>query len=121
MHKNKKQQLSALAEPDYLSPQWYYDTLMEQIEPELMTENVPYLELMYANDTAEEREERLQRYKDAFELFGECLQDLEEEAKIECSELKKMMIAAAEGEGDEENKETIKDIENEIDDSDLRA
>lgn len=121
MKTNKGQQSTALAEPDYLSPQWYYDTLMEQIEPELMTANVPYLELMYKDDTPEQREERLQRYKDAFELFGECLQDLEEDAKIECSELKKMMIAAAEGENDEEKNETIKEIEHEIDDSDTRA
>lgn len=121
MNKHKKQQQTAVAEPDYLSPQWYYDTLMEQIEPELMTANVPYLELMYKDDTPEQREERLQRYKDAFVLFGECLQDLEDDAKIECSELKKMMIAAAEGEGNEESKDAIEEIENKIDDSDLHS
>jgi hypothetical protein len=42
MHTKKRTTKSAVIEPNYESPQWIYDTLMEEIEPDLMSANIKY-------------------------------------------------------------------------------
>ena len=43
-----------------------YNQIMSQIEPELVTTVLPALPAKYANETQEERDARMERYKKAF-------------------------------------------------------
>ncbi|MFH1670438.1 MAG: hypothetical protein ABIA92_02530 [Patescibacteria group bacterium] len=46
-----------------------YDSLMERIEPELVSSQVPLLEEKYKGETPEQRKERAERYKNAYKAF----------------------------------------------------
>lgn len=48
-----------------------YNALMASIEPELMTGMVGRLATMYANETSEEKSDRMQRYARALALCNE--------------------------------------------------
>lgn len=67
---------TATAHP-YLSPEWLYDTLMEQIDPDLTLENIKMLDEKYKGETAEQKEQRNLRYQASFEIYDECLEELD--------------------------------------------
>ena len=46
-----------------------YDLIMGQIEPDLVTAQIPLLDAKYANETPEEKRARGERYAEAFALF----------------------------------------------------
>jgi hypothetical protein len=46
-----------------------YDMLMRSIEPDLLSFNIPKLDGHYAGETPEERAERMDRYRVAYEQF----------------------------------------------------
>lgn len=48
-----------------------YNLLMQQIEPELMTDMLPKLESLYPNETPQEWKQRQERYKKAFAVYEE--------------------------------------------------
>lgn len=50
-----------------------FDALMEQIEPELMSTNSHDMDFVYAGETEEEHQVRMQRYEKAFALLEERL------------------------------------------------
>ena len=47
----------------------FYDALMAQIEPDLVSTQLPLLEARYAGETPEQKEARQARYDAAFEEF----------------------------------------------------
>ena len=49
-----------------LTGQALYDSIMGDIEPELLTKNMPRISAMIAKDTPEERKARAERYTAAF-------------------------------------------------------
>ncbi len=67
---------TATAHP-YLSPEWLYDTLMGQIEPDLMLGNIPGLAKKYAGETAEHKKMREKQYELALMLYDDCLSELD--------------------------------------------
>jgi hypothetical protein len=48
-----------------------YNTLMADIEPDLLLENIPGLDAKYAGETPEEHDARLKRYEVAYKKFDE--------------------------------------------------
>lgn len=112
---------AAVAEPEYLSAQWVYDTLMEEIEPDLMTANILKLDETYAGETEAEKMDRMDRYEVAFTILDECLEDLGYDMEINAIRIKKDMDTIASGESGEEDKQKTDQIEEDIDSSDFRA
>jgi hypothetical protein len=60
---------------DTASMEVIYNTLMEHIEPELVTDVLPYLDEWYKNETPEQNAARLERYKSAFATYEQCFGD----------------------------------------------
>lgn len=56
-------------------PEWLYDRIMLAIEPELTTAQMQHLDELYADETSEEYEDRMQRYAKAFQIFQTLLAD----------------------------------------------
>lgn len=85
MHTKKGTSGTKVSGPAALTPQWVYDALMEIIEPDLMTKNLPNLETMVDGETAQEKTERFKSYTEAFKLLDECLDELEPQIKEMCA------------------------------------
>lgn len=63
------------------TPEEYFDALMETIEPDLTSENAPFLETRYAGETQEQRAKRMDRYKAALVVCDELIRQLGEATK----------------------------------------
>jgi len=57
--------------PKILPGKQVYDSIMQQIDPELVSSSLPILKEKYKNETAEEKEERKKRYNAAFKKYHE--------------------------------------------------
>ncbi len=57
---------AGIAPPPVLSGTELYDSIMKDIEPELLSDNLPLLKEKYANETPEERAARAARYSVAY-------------------------------------------------------
>src|SRR3989344_2098739 len=66
--------VAAAVPPKILSGKEIYDAIMQGIEPELLSANIPVLEEKYKNETPAEWEIRKRRYNDAFAKFYEMYQ-----------------------------------------------
>ena len=62
--------------PQISTPQWLFDKIMSGIEPELTSEQYPFLAEKYRGESEEERAERMARYQRAFAEYEEALQSL---------------------------------------------
>lgn len=62
-----------------------YDTLMAEIEPDLLLENLATLDAKYDGETAEQKADRLKRYEAAYakfdEEFSKFMNDVNEEVR----------------------------------------
>ncbi len=67
-----------LAKP---TPEEFFDSLMETIEPDLTSENAPFLETRYAGESQEQRAKRIDRYKAALEVCNELISQLGDATK----------------------------------------
>lgn len=56
-------------EPTILTGEEFYDSIMSQIEPELVSTQLPLLDARYAGETDEQKAVRQARYDKAFEEF----------------------------------------------------
>src|SRR5690348_5394279 len=54
-----------------IEPETLYNLLMVEIEPELTTEIVPYLDDIYADEKPEDRKARWDWYAAAFDIFSD--------------------------------------------------
>lgn len=54
---------------EHLSPEDFYNLLMYDIEPDLVTSRIPHLEAIYVGESEEERAARGERYSAAFDEF----------------------------------------------------
>lgn len=86
---------TATAHP-YLSPEWLYDTLMGQIEPDLMIANIDTLDEKYAGESEDHRKMRAAAYELAFLLYDDCLSELDWVLSEDAWVLKQEMKAFAE-------------------------
>lgn len=103
------------ATADPLSPQWIYDTLMEQIEPDLTSANIQRADELYPEETPDEKTARYERYELAFILLNECLEDLAVDAHFDTLELKQAMTAMASESTRREDENALRGVEDQID------
>jgi len=108
--KNRKQTQDA----SKMSMREIYDLLMYDIEPDLATENIKYLDSVYEGETEDEREIRLERYRYAFEIFYDRFEILMKLWKKELVKGKKEMFKIFEKEALGKEGEDISDIETSI-------
>jgi hypothetical protein len=66
-----------------------YNLIMNSIEPDLMTDILPFLDDLYISETNDEHEVRMQWYKTALEIFEERYQDFTEGCKNYYIDLRK--------------------------------
>jgi hypothetical protein len=64
------------ANKTHLMVELLYDGLMKQIEPELVTDRIEYLDFQYAGETPDERKKRMERYAKAMVTFEDRLATL---------------------------------------------
>lgn len=77
MNKNQPQMLKE----QQADAETFYNMLMWDIEPELTTDMLPELDLLYAEESPEDRMVRLAWYTEAFELLKERAKELKGECK----------------------------------------
>jgi hypothetical protein len=65
-----------------------YDQIMGQIEPDLLTYQIPLLEKKYKNEKPEERAKRLEAYAKAFKIFDEAFKEMAGGIYAEVEQLK---------------------------------
>jgi hypothetical protein len=108
-------------QPDYLSPEWVFDALMEHINPDLTIANRSKLQDRYPGESDEDRKARFEQYELAFLVLNECLADLECESALDAMLLKAQMSAIASHDEHQKEEQQLTEIEGEIDRSDFSA
>ncbi len=68
-------------------PEWIYDRFMSVIEPELTSARLPYLDMEYKGETAEEHGLRMERYGRAFRTFGDLLKEFSGYLYVQAQEI----------------------------------
>ncbi len=58
-----------------------FDTLMSGLEPDLTSDNVPFLETRYVGETLAQREKRMARYRAALDVFDALVRQLGDSTK----------------------------------------
>ena len=100
-------------------PEWtltdVYDLIMLEIEPELATGIMPYLDQIHESETEEERKERMERYEKAFEECGKRFEKLSVEWKDRIQTLKRAIRGVEQEEAEEEEAREISAIEEKFD------
>ncbi len=94
-----------------------YDEIMGGIEPELMSESLKTLNILMADDTPEERAERTERYKNAFEEFDSQLATYEQNMNVRYLDRRKTVLQAMERQEGRTDKVTIANLEQSISDA----
>jgi hypothetical protein len=98
-------------------PSFLYDALMEQIEPELTTERIAKLDEMYVGETEEEKKERGEYYKECFGLFSEMWEEFIQECEEMIKNYKDSAHTLVHEHATEQDAQTMKNIEDELDQS----
>ena len=99
-----------------LSVEDLYNILMEDIEPELTTYNIPDLDFIYANEGMFKRRKRTKRYAKAFEEFTVRFSALLDIWKDKLLTFRDSTIAQLKEKTSEEEKGQLFDIERSIED-----
>lgn len=88
-----------------------YDVLMAEIEPDLLLANIPTLDQKYANETADEKAARMQRYEAAYKKFDAEFTAFMAEVNAEVRTSKRESLAAKEAEAKASDKTQLSNIE----------
>lgn len=113
-HMTKKQEQKG-KNSNNLSLENIYDMIMYEVEPELITCNIAELDLIYQNETEEEKLERGKRYEEAFEQLFIRLENLMGVWKLELDEYKDKVMQKFTEKSKKEDAEALSDIETSID------
>ena len=74
-----------------MTAQWLYDEIMQHVDKDLLTSNIPILDEELRNATPEEREERLAQYDESFDIFDQALEEVDEKMRQDVINWKRMM------------------------------
>lgn len=88
-----------------------YDSIMQNIEPELTTASIPTLEKKYANETEEERAQRTKRYQKAYAEYDKAYAEYERNLDRQVADYKKDAMKTAEKKSRAEEAELLKQLE----------
>lgn len=85
------------------TPTEVYDSLMREIEPELLSTELPNLEKRYAKESADARKERYARYDRAFQKYDEGYATYVRGIEEETHNYRRAFLQSAEEESREED------------------
>ncbi len=84
-----------------------YDQIMGEIEPDLLTTQIPLLDEKYKNETPEQKKNRMAAYAQAFKIFDEAFKGMAGEMY---GEIEKLKHAAQESRTSAEEKQRSDDV-----------
>ena len=99
------------------APQWLYDLIMRGIEPDLMSDQIPQLEVRYREESVEGRRKRMDRYEHAFAQFDEALENFSAMLYLSMEEAKAHAQEQIDVQEQVEREAAMKDIEASLDSS----
>jgi hypothetical protein len=115
MPSNKTQKgKTASRTPQPQQLQELYDLLMAQIEPELVTAEISYLDFYYFGEMEDDRNKRMERYAKAFVLLEERMGVLFKQWEKNIGDYKRKVVAEAKGRAVDEEKQEISDLSSKI-------
>lgn len=91
-----------------------YKTVMADIEPELLLENIPHMQKKYANETASEKQARKQRYVDALNLCFECMDKVMDTMKDNMNVFKMEVVKLSKNAEEIQRTDALQSIENSL-------
>jgi len=91
-----------------------YDRLMSAIEPDLVTAVLPTLEQKYANETQQERDVRMERYKKAFLAYQKAHAEFLMSQEGQVRGYKKNMMSSVEQRAGSSDINALADIESQM-------
>ena len=97
------------------TPQWLYDEIMLQIEPDLVTDQIPLLEERYKDEPENERQARMERYDRAFDAFDTELQNFSDELYARMEEDKAAIQSTRDMAEQDEKKSAVARLESALD------
>ena len=100
-----------------LTPQWLYEQIMRQIEPDLLPESLSGLQEKYVGETEEEHTVRMQRYEEAFAVFDRSLASLDAHLVTEAREYRVSRQQQSRMHEESESQEELRHIERRIKDA----
>lgn len=93
------------------APEWLYNEIMRNIEPDLLTTVMPRHAEMYAKETHQKSVERMKRYDSAFAVFDRVAMEYERDLHEDIQTLKRQAQAKARKRETAESKKSLKKIE----------
>lgn len=108
---------SSQAYPRDLSLEDVYNLLMAEIEPDLTTMMIPYLDEVYEGETEKEHKERGGRYARAFEEFSKRFEKAMGIWKAQFLKLKEAALNLAKKKTGKEEADRIADIERSLEET----
>jgi len=88
-----------------------YDMLMQKIEPELTTAQLPILKEKYKNENAQEARSRAKRYSKAFQEYYEQLEAYRQEWTIDLKAHRREAMASIEEDDHIQEEDKLDDLE----------
>ena len=88
-----------------------YNGIMGAIEPELMTDALPTLAAKYAQETQEQRDARMERYKKAFLAYGKAYQEFVQKQDGALRKYKSSVMGAVEHNAGAEDTTAMRNFE----------
>lgn len=98
-----------------------YDGLMAQIEPELLSANIPHLDEAYPSETEEEKKARYDRYSAAFVKYDEMYAEWEKNLNEIVTDYRKDALTSAETESKQEDASALAQLEQNFGDAPVAA
>lgn len=95
--------------------QQLYDMLMRDIEPDLLSYNIPKLEEYYAGETAEENQARKERYQKAYAEFDRVFQAFMNEVQEDVRNTKRASLEKKEQSAREAETDDLESLEDSLD------
>jgi len=98
--------------PPYVpTPEELYDFLMGQIEPELTLASIPGLQRKYREETEQERQARMGRYKKAYAAYEQALAQYTKDLEQRTSMYRREAFASAEVRAQKQEENRLADLE----------
>ncbi|MBM3228123.1 hypothetical protein FJZ27_04695 [Candidatus Peribacteria bacterium] len=88
-----------------------YNILMRGIEPDLCTDTLPLLDVMYEGETSDQRKERMQWYSEAFRQFLERYEKFTAALHGEFRKIQTSLRSIAEGKSAAHDDDAVKNLE----------
>ena len=96
---------------------WIYNVIMEQIEPDLLSDRIPTLPEKYKNESVQEKKTRMHAYAQAFKIFEEVFKEMTDGVYAEIEQLKKEAQQHRATEEQSEKRQQLLSIEEHFDSS----